>query len=70
MTAPPVDQPSKPPSIEPLLTVDDVAKILKCSRAQVYAMVGEGSLRKVPLPFRTTRITRGEVERLLRGEVA
>jgi excisionase family DNA binding protein len=57
-------------AIEPLLTVADVAQILKCSRAQVYAMVAEASLAKAPLPYRTTRFTRDEVERLLRGEVA
>jgi hypothetical protein len=57
-------------AIEPLLTVADVSEILKCSPAQVYAMVAGGSLRKVPLPYRTTRIARDEVERLLRGEVA
>jgi excisionase family DNA binding protein len=55
--------------VEPLLTVDDVSQILKCSRGQVYAMVAEGSLRKVPLPYRTTRFTRTEIESLLCGEV-
>jgi hypothetical protein len=67
MTASTVDQPNTPHSVEPLLTVGDVSKILRCSRAQVYALIGEGSLQKVPLPYRTTRMTRGEVERLLRG---
>jgi excisionase family DNA binding protein len=53
-----------------LLTVDEVAEILRCSRAQVYAMVAEGSLNKVPLPYRATRFTRESVERLIRGEAA
>jgi hypothetical protein len=57
-------------TIEPLLTVADVSEILKCSRAQVYAMAAEGSLAKAPLPYRSTRFTRDEIERLLRGEVA
>jgi excisionase family DNA binding protein len=70
MTKPTVDSLNNISAIEPLLTVDDVAKILRCSRAQVYALVGEGFLRRVPLPYRATRITRSEVERLLRGEVA
>jgi excisionase family DNA binding protein len=56
--------------IEPLLDVAQVAEILRCSRAQVYAMVAEGSLSKVPLPYRATRFTRESVERLIRGEVA
>ena len=70
MTEPKMDSLNVPSTIEPLLTVADVSQILKCSRAQVYAMVAEGSLDKVPLPYRTTRIARDEVERLLRGEVA
>lgn len=53
-----------------LLTVDEVAEVLRCSRAQVYAMVTEGSLTKVPLPYRATRFTRASLERLIRGEVA
>ena len=57
-------------AIEPLLTVGDVAEILRCSRGQVYAMATEGALAKTPLPYRTTRFTREEVERLLRGEGA
>jgi excisionase family DNA binding protein len=57
-------------TIEPLLDVAQVAEILRCSRAQVYAMVAEGSLSKVPLPYRATRFTRESVERLIRGEVA
>jgi excisionase family DNA binding protein len=57
-------------AMQQLLTVDEVAEILRCSRAQVYAMVAEGSLNKVPLPYRTTRFTRESVERLIRGEVA
>lgn len=56
--------------IAPLLTVEEVAQVLQCSRAQVYALVAEGSLRKVPLPYRTTRFTRDEIARLLSGEVA
>jgi excisionase family DNA binding protein len=56
--------------IERLLDVAEVAEILRCSRAQVYAMVAEGSLSKVPLPYRATRFTRTSVERLIRGEVA
>jgi predicted DNA-binding transcriptional regulator AlpA len=56
--------------IEPLLDVGQVAEILGCSRAQVYAGVKEGWLKPVPLPYRTTRFTRDEIERLLRGEVA
>lgn len=56
--------------IEPLLDVAQVAETLRCSKAQVYAMVAEGSLTKVPLPFRATRFTRKSVERLIRGEVA
>lgn len=56
--------------IEPLLDVSQVAEILRCSRAQVYAMVAEGSLSKVPLPYRATRFTREAVFRLIRGEVA
>jgi excisionase family DNA binding protein len=58
------------PTMQQLLTVDEVAEILRCSRAQVYAMVAEGSLDKVPLPYRATRFTRDSVERLIRGEVA
>jgi excisionase family DNA binding protein len=65
-----VDESSASLPIEPLLTVDEVAKILKCSRAQVYALVAERSLQKAPLPYRTTRFSRNEIERLLRGEVA
>ena len=56
--------------IEPLLDVAQVAEILRCSRAQVYAMVAEGSLNKVPLPYRATRFTRESVERLIQGEAA
>jgi predicted DNA-binding transcriptional regulator AlpA len=56
--------------MDPLLDVAQVAEILRCSRAQVYAMVAEGSLSKVPLPYRATRFTRKSVERLIRGEVA
>jgi predicted DNA-binding transcriptional regulator AlpA len=56
--------------IEPLLDVAQVAQILRCSKAQVYAMVADGSLSKVPLPYRATRFTRKSVERLIRGEVA
>jgi hypothetical protein len=56
--------------IEALLDVAQVAEILRCSRAQVYAMVAEGSLSKVPLPYRATRFTRESLERLIRGEVA
>jgi excisionase family DNA binding protein len=58
------------PAIEPLLTVADVSQILRCSKAQVYALVAEGSLAKAPLPYRTTRFARDEIERLMRGEVA
>jgi predicted DNA-binding transcriptional regulator AlpA len=57
-------------AIEALLDVAQVAEILRCSRAQVYAMVAEGSLSKVPLPYRATRFTRESLERLIRGEVA
>jgi excisionase family DNA binding protein len=70
MTAAILDSLNTSPVIEPLLTVAEVSQILKCSRAQVYAMVAEGALAKAPLPYRTTRFTRGEIERLLRGEVA
>jgi predicted DNA-binding transcriptional regulator AlpA len=56
--------------IERLLDVAEVAEILGCSRAQVYAGVKEGWLKPVPLPYRTTRFTRDEIERLLRGDVA
>ncbi len=59
----------RPSAMEQLLTVDEVAEILRCCRAQVYAMVAEGSLNKVPLPYRTTRFTRESVERLIRGEL-
>lgn len=58
------------PSIEALLTVEDVQKVLRCSRAQVYAMIAEGSLPKVRLPMRKTRIRREDLEALIRGEVA
>ena len=60
----------KASAMEPLLTVDEVAEVLRCSRAQVYAMVAEGSLNKVPLPYRATRFTRESVERLIQCEVA
>jgi hypothetical protein len=33
-------------------------------------LVAEGSLAKAPLPYRTTRFARDEIERLMRGEVA
>ena len=54
-------------AIEPLLDVAQVAEIFGCSTAQVYAGVKKGWLKPVPLPYRTTRFTREEIERLLRG---
>ena len=58
------------PSVEALLTVEDVRKVLRCSRAQVYAMIAEGFLPKVRLPMRKTRIRREDLEALISGSVA
>lgn len=54
--------------MEPLLTVGEVAAFLRCSRAQVYRLVKEGSLAKAPLPYRATRFRRREVVSLTTGE--
>jgi hypothetical protein len=52
--------------IEPLLDVAQVAKILGCSRAQVYAG-GQGGLAQASgVALQNHRFTRDEVDRLLR----
>jgi excisionase family DNA binding protein len=52
-------------SLDPLLTVDDVARILRISRASVYTLVASGDLRPVRLPLRKTRFRRSDVEDLI-----
>jgi excisionase family DNA binding protein len=53
--------------IEPLLTPTDVARILGCSRGEVYLLVNRGELTPVPLPMRKTRFRRSDIEALIEG---
>ena len=63
MSAPIQHQP-----IEPLLTVQDVAEILKVSRATVYGLVKSGQLHTVDLGLRKTRFRRHDIAKLVEGE--
>ena len=51
--------------IEPLLTVEDVAGILKVSRATVYSLVKDGSLPTVEIGVRKTRFRRADIAALV-----
>lgn len=48
-----------------LYKMDEVAKILGCSRRHVFTLVSQGRLRAVKLSRRATRIPASEVERLV-----
>lgn len=52
-----------------LLTIQDVRRILKCSRTYVYHLIGRGDLRVVKLG-RLTRIIEADIERFLANTVA
>jgi excisionase family DNA binding protein len=51
--------------LEPLLTVGDVAALLRVSKGTVYGLVRSGDLSPVPLPIRKTRFRRADVMSLL-----
>jgi excisionase family DNA binding protein len=51
-----------------LYRIDEVAKLLGCSRRHVFTLVAQGRLRAVKLSRRATRIPASEVERLVNGE--
>ncbi len=53
-----------------LYRINDVAKILGCSRRHVFTLVSQGRLRAVKLSRRATRIPVTEVERLVSGSNA
>jgi excisionase family DNA binding protein len=54
------------PELQPLLTVDDVAKLLRISRASVYNLVKTGDLKPVRIgSLRKTRFRRRDVQELL-----
>jgi excisionase family DNA binding protein len=60
--------------MEPLLTPADVARVLGCSRSQVYALIRLGELTPVQLPgagkdgmMRKTRFRRSDIEALIAG---
>lgn len=55
-------------TLVPLLTVADVAEILKVSRATVYSLVKDGRLRPVDLGLRKTRFRRADVQRFIGEE--
>jgi excisionase family DNA binding protein len=48
-----------------LLTVSEVAEVLRISKAEVYVLVAGGHIRKAALPYRKTLILRSELERLV-----
>ena len=47
-----------------ILTVDEVAKLLRLSKATVYRIIKEGKLNSVKFSERNTRIYRSEIDRL------
>ena len=54
------------PDLEPLLTVDDVAKLLRISRASVYNLVRTGDLKTVRIGnLRKTRFRKRDIEDLV-----
>jgi excisionase family DNA binding protein len=50
--------------VEPLLTVEDVADLLRCSKATVWRLVREGGLVGIR-PAGDLRFTTGDIERFL-----
>lgn len=53
--------------MERLLTVRQVAEILRVSEATVYRMEDKGELHRVKMPARVVRFTHEEVERFVEG---
>ncbi len=48
------------------LTVPEVAKLLRLSKATVYRLVNEGSLKAVKFSQRSTRIKRSDIDNLFK----
>ena len=48
-----------------LLTVDEVASHLKCSKATIWNLLKEQKLRRIKLGTKTTRISADDLERFL-----
>ncbi len=46
------------------LTVPEVAKLLRLSKATIYRLIKEGDLKAVSFSERTTRIKRSEIDKL------
>ena len=46
------------------LTVDEVAKLLRMSKATVYRIIKEGKLKAVKISERNTRIQRREIDKM------
>lgn len=52
-------------ALPPVLTVDEVASVLRCSRRHVYRLVAQGTIPALPLEGRMTRVSRQTLERFL-----
>lgn len=52
-------------TLPPVLTVEEVAEVLRCSRGHVYRLVKEQKIPKLPLEGRLTRVSRQTLERFL-----
>jgi hypothetical protein len=53
--------------LEPLLTVGEVERILRCSSSVIDLLVRRGELTPVPLPMRGRRFRREDIEALIEG---
>ena len=56
------------PPLSKLLTVAEVAAVLAVSPRSVWAMLDAGTLRRIKLGARITRIARADVEALIAGK--
>jgi excisionase family DNA binding protein len=57
------DQPA--PTDDDLLTVEEVAKILRISKTSVYRMINERALGHVDMPHGSVKVTRGQVRQFI-----
>jgi excisionase family DNA binding protein len=53
--------------LEPLLTVSDVARLLRISRSEVYLLVQTGKLAAADVPYRKTLFRPTDIASLMAG---